>query len=274
MSCGIRRRHSGSRLAAGGRTPQCRHYLYAIETLENRLLLTTLTVTTLNDGGPGSLRTIVAQSHGGDVVQFAVTGTITLTFLDALQNHVPISIMHDLTIQGPGVGLLTIDTAQTDPGFLSGGPGMSGATFQDFTIRNQGFGNGGIKNVGGSGLSLTNMTFMGIPGGAIVNSAAGLISVQNCTFTGNGASNGGAIYSPGPLIVTGSTFSNNTSQARGGAIYSTGSLAVSGSAFSGNSSMLGGAIEYGGTNATVTGCTLSSNNAANGGGLHWAAPLA
>jgi hypothetical protein len=52
-----------------------------IESLEDRLLLTAFTVLNLNDQGSGSLRQAILNansSHGADVINFGVAGTITL----------------------------------------------------------------------------------------------------------------------------------------------------------------------------------------------------
>jgi len=43
--------------------------------------------------------------------------------------------------------------------------------------------------------------------------------IQGSSFTGNQASNGGAIYTEGNLTTEGSTFSNNTAALFGGAVY-------------------------------------------------------
>jgi hypothetical protein len=55
----------------------------------------TLTVVNLDDSGPGSLRQAIADATPGDTIDFAVTGTITLTSGELV-------ITNDLTISGPG----------------------------------------------------------------------------------------------------------------------------------------------------------------------------
>jgi hypothetical protein len=55
-------------------------------------------VTNLNDSGPGSLRALIAASASGDVIEFAVAGTITLT-----SGELPIG--RDLAIHGPAGGI-------------------------------------------------------------------------------------------------------------------------------------------------------------------------
>ncbi len=92
-----RRRRSGGRPGV-----RCLPQLVA---LEERTLLSVLTVTNANDSGDGSLRAEVAASQSGDTIVFSpkVYGkTITLTsgpIEDTGKN---------LTIQGPGAGLVTV----------------------------------------------------------------------------------------------------------------------------------------------------------------------
>lgn len=102
------------------------------------------------------------------------------------------------------------------------------------------------------------------------------VSISGVTITGGARkANGGAIYNSGTLIVTDSTFSNNTATTQGGAIFSarltaTATVTVTNSVFSGNSAITsvasggwGGAIFGTGTQITVNGCTFI-NNSANG----------
>jgi hypothetical protein len=91
----------------------------------------------------------------------------------------------------------------------------------------------------------------------------------------DGINGGGAIFSRGPLTVTGTTFSGNSSPAAtgtsGGAINSSGPLSVSLSTFAGNTAQEGGGIFNQSTTATatVTGTTFSGNTATifGGGGI-------
>ncbi|HEY0369187.1 MAG TPA: hypothetical protein VGC85_06295, partial [Chthoniobacterales bacterium] len=61
------------------------------------------TVTNTNDSGAGSLRQVIADATPGDTITFAasVTGAITLTTAELV-------IDKDLTISGPGAGVLTV----------------------------------------------------------------------------------------------------------------------------------------------------------------------
>src|SRR6187431_62257 len=87
---------------------QCRRLRF--EPLEDRRLLTTITVNTLVDENNGvgvggvSLREAVAAANTGDTINFSVTGTINLTNTGFGE----IQITKNLTIQGPGSNLLTI----------------------------------------------------------------------------------------------------------------------------------------------------------------------
>src|SRR5438132_12706436 len=61
----------------------------------------TLTVTTTNDSGAGSLRQAIQNAASDDTINFSVTGTIALT-----SGELPIT--NNLTIIGPGATILAI----------------------------------------------------------------------------------------------------------------------------------------------------------------------
>ena len=63
---------------------------------------TPLIVTNTNDSGPGSLRQALLDSDDGDVIGFAVTGTIGLTSGELL-------VTKNITISGPGAENLAVN---------------------------------------------------------------------------------------------------------------------------------------------------------------------
>src|ERR1700676_3056952 len=63
-------------------------------------LAATITVTNLNDSGPGSLRNAIASASSGEIINFSEMGTIIL--------HTPLYINTSLTISGPGASKLPI----------------------------------------------------------------------------------------------------------------------------------------------------------------------
>jgi predicted outer membrane repeat protein len=212
-----------------------------LETLEDRWLPSTLTVTSAADSGPNSLRAELAAANPGDVIDFAPSlggQTITLTSGE-------LAITKGLTIQGPGAGQLTVsgnntsrifEVNSTQPVVLSG-----------LTLSN---GNGGTSG-----------------GGCIYNHTT--LTVSGCTLSGNVAHAGGAIFNLRTLTVRGCTLSGNTTDTngRGGGIYNLGTLIVSISTLVGNRAADGGGgITNAGT-ATLTRCTLSNNSAGGSGGI-------
>ncbi len=101
-------------------------------------------------------------------------------------------------------------------------------------------------------------------GGAIYSD--GTLSVSIATFTGNGAYDGGAIYTESTEpTLTGDTFKENSASLDGGAVYNADATTVTGGTFTGNSAEYGGAIYNTGT-ATVNGATFSENTASEYGG--------
>jgi predicted outer membrane repeat protein len=230
----LRRRPHGVR-APGRRRP-------VLEVLEDRYLLSTLTVLNLNDSGAGSLRQAIANAAPGDTINFAISGQITLT-------SGPLFIEQDLTITGPGPNALTI----------------SGNNATEVL-------NVGDVNLSISGLTIANGVTSG-SGGAINMFAdpSTALSLTNCVFANDVSlgGNGGAIETrgDGPVNITDCSFLNNSAPGNGGAIDSPGIfLTVTDSTFFGNSAGNGGAISIGADSASITNCTFDSNSASGEAG--------
>jgi hypothetical protein len=236
-----------------------------LEYLEDRVVLSTLSVTNNLDSGKGSLRAEIAAAHSGDTIVFAPSldgQTITLTSGELL-------IRKNLTIAGPGAGKLTVsgdnasrvfEVAQKENVTLSGLTISNGAA--------QSSDGGGILN--GGTLTVTNSILSGnsaFQGGGILN--GGTLTVSNSTLSGNSAFDGGGISNNetyATLTVSGSILSGNTATSLdGGGIENYGMLTVSSSTLSANTALHGGGIWNIGT-ATVSGSTLSDNHAGTGGG--------
>lgn len=144
----------------------------------------TITVANLNDSGTGSLRQAITDSASGGVIEFGITGTITLT-------SGKLSIAKNLTIIGPTSGGVTIDgNAASEVIRIDSGT----VKLSNLTITN------GRNSAGGGIINIGNLT------------------VENSTISGNDASNGegGGILNIGTLTLRNTTISGNTSSAGGG----------------------------------------------------------
>jgi hypothetical protein len=175
----------------------------------------TLTVTSLADSGPGSLRAAIMAANAStglaDMIVFEVSGTITLA------SRLP-DIVDDVTIDGTGAQIVVSGNNAVQAIYVSAGKSL---TLNALTIAN-------------------GRCASPCSGGAILN--AGTLKVTHATFTGNSALMGGAIHNYGSLEVTGSLFSDNSARV-GGAIHNFDALTVSGTVFWGNSATVsGGAI--------------------------------
>ncbi len=104
-------------------------------------------------------------------------------------------------------------------------------------------------------------------GGAIRQYNGAVLTIADCSFSGNAASNyGGALMSEGPLTVLSSYFAENAA-GYGGAMYTgAGQHVIIGTTFFGNSGVGSGIINYGTT--TVIDSTFSGNLSAYGGGIY------
>jgi hypothetical protein len=259
-----RRRHGGAHQRATFRP--------RLEALEDRWLPSQigLTVTSLVDSGPGTLRAAILTADAGShsdqfTIGFAVTGTIDL------QSPLP-ALTNSIAIQGPGAGSLTVEEA-AGTSFL--GTIVVVAEGQTASLSGLTIANGtddAIFNTGA--LTISGCTFSGNSGvnGAIFNNS-GSMSVSGCTITGNSGVFGGGISNfGGPLTVSGCDLSGNTAEEGGGIFNFGGKLTVSGSTIAGNSAIAGGGIFNSGT-ATISASTLSGNTAVYGGGIYAAATV-
>jgi hypothetical protein len=229
-----------------------------LEALEDRWLPSTLTVTSTQDHGHGSLRREIAVAHSGDTIVFSPSlegKTITLTSgeLDLTKN---------LTIQGPGAGQLTISGNSANRVFEVA-PNTT-VTLSGLTI----------SNADGHASASSRAGWDGY-GGGILNQ--GTLTVSACTISHSYAFNqGGGIFSDGTLTVSGCTISGDEA-ADGGGIWSEGTATFVSSSISSNNASdtspgsyqpdgAGGGIFNGGT-LTLSGCTVSDNytNGAVGG---------
>jgi predicted outer membrane repeat protein len=258
-------------------------YRPRLEALEDRWLPSQigLTVTSLADSGPGTLRAAILAADAGSpsdkfTIGFAVTGTI------ALQSPLP-DLNNTIAIQGPGASSLTLERAA---GFSFASAIVTVDEFQAATLSgltiangNASFG-GGIFNAAYGALTVTGCTLSGNAasfGGGIYN--AGTLTVTDSCVSGNTAERGGGIFNVGPLTVDRSIVSGNTATGfdfggfhylgEGGGILNDGIMTVSDSTLCGNSADLGGGIFSDGTPTTVRNCVFTGNSATRGGGIYF-----
>ena len=249
------------------------------------MVAVTLTVTSTEDSGPGTLREAIANAGPGDIIDLDVVGDITLTSGE-------LAIGKELKIQGPGADELTLRANLTSRIFAitaGGSVAISGMTIANGA--NTAGDGGAIVNVGTLTLtdSIVSGSVAGLDGGGISNTGTltlvnttvidneatgegggiwntGDLTLTNSTIRSNGSSWGGGIASIGTMNMTYSTVSGNAAGGEGG-----GGIAVSGAAtlrnstVSGNFSGLGGSIQNFGR-LTLTNSTISGNTAVRQGG--------
>ena len=217
----------------------------------------TLTVTNTNDSGANSLRAQITAAVAGDTITFGptVTGTITLTSGE-------IDFGKNLTIMGPGAGVLAVDGGHTAMvagsrifGITGGTVAISGLTIQNGAAPND----GAPFSASGGGIALSG----------------GTLALTGCTLSGNASpnGNGGGVFNGGTLMLTDCTLTNNrapSANGYGGAVFnSTGTATLTGCVLAGNGAAGGGACENNaGATLTLTGCTLTGNTAQPGGGVY------
>jgi len=230
-------------------------YRPRFEILEDRWLPSTLTVTTANDQGLGSLRYAIALAAPGDTIDFAPTLAGQTIILTSGQ----LAIASDLTIVGLGASQLTISGNDTNAIFDILAPAT--VNISNLTVS--------------SGAAST--------GGGLFMQAGSSVTLTQCIFSNNLATNGsgGAISgvgsaNPGALTIDECTFVSNTATQSGGAIDLSGvNLTILSSTFVDNladglgdsgGGNGGGAIFLGAGLATILDCTFANNGAPFGSG--------
>ncbi len=234
---------------------------------------TALTVTTLDDSGPGSLREALSLIADGGTITFDPSlagGTINLT-------SGQLTISSGVTIDASAVAPLTISAGGASR-VLQVGAGVV-VDINDVVIRDgaaapQG---GGILNSGVLSLDRVVVTnnvqnaagpaSFDLGGGGIYNTDSSTLNLTDSTVSDNTSVNqpGGGIYGffNSTVNITNSTISGNVSGDVAGGLRMLSDATIVNSTFSGNTSTAwhGGGIFHTDGNLIVTNSTFAENNA-------------
>lgn len=287
------RRVAGRPLPPAGNTIVVNSTADVIDINDGRCTLREAMVSANTNISPGSAlagECVAGSSSGSDVIDLThISGTIR-------HDTVLPEISSNMTINGPGAGLLTVSGNHVSQNFsIKGGATVS--------INNLKISDGYSFNPAGEGiysevpLTLTNCvvsdnyTENGTGGGIY---SASSLTVINSTVSGNHAVHGGGILSVGPLTIINSTISNNSAQYNAAGLYvisspvtiidstisgnSAGNLAggiyintpttITNSTFSGNSSGIQGGGIFSEYPTALNNCTISNNRSGSGGGIY------
>jgi hypothetical protein len=243
-------------------------------------------VTTVADNGPGSLRQAVSDACPGSTIAFDTAGVFATPQTISLSGG-EILVNKDLTISGPGAGVVNVrnTAAQSGTSRVFNVPsgravGISGLTISGGNLGTGTGGGGGIFNAGNLSVNdsvITDNDAAGVGGGI---SNEGSLTLTNSTVSNNTAVSfgGGLVMSDGgTAVIRNSTFSTNTGSEGGGMVVqtltsNTATVTVINSTISGNTGTgsSGGLLNVasgGTTNLTLINSTVASNTSPLGSGI-------
>jgi hypothetical protein len=200
---------------------RCQTFRPGIERLEDRLAPATLTVTSAADSGAGTLRAELVAAAPGDTIVFDPT----LAGQNILLTNGEILLSKDVTIAGPGAGLLSVSGGGASRVFEV--PGGVTAAISGLTVwKGLATGSPGAFAEGGGILNHGTLTLSGDEvrdcqavnggnGGGIFSD--GLLFAVNCFIHDNQVTSldsafgkGAGLFTNGTAGLTGCTISNNT----------------------------------------------------------------
>jgi hypothetical protein len=173
----------------------------------------------------GTLRHALSNAVSNDVIYLSgvTPGETTISLTRSLGSYSD----KDVTIEGNGITITRADSWSA----INNTSQLMSITYNTVTIRCVHFKDGRATS-----------------GAAIINGDGGKLTLESCIFSGNNATEGGAIYNSGILNVKGCTFYNNSAFS-GGAIYNyfnnlsnTGALTFTGNLFYGNTASSSGPV--------------------------------
>jgi parallel beta-helix repeat protein/predicted outer membrane repeat protein len=181
---------------------------------------TVLTVTNNQDNlVPGSFPFLLATAVTGDTIVFNLNPVGDTIFLITS----PITITSDVTVIGPGSGLLAIDGVGVNRGLDVNSPNVSISGMTIMNCDQSANDGGGLLNFGG--LTLRDVVFhdnhSGGLGGAIAN--YGQMMIDECQFLHNASASGGGGFfcsTNGSAMIDSCFFADNSCLTYGGAIRS------------------------------------------------------
>jgi hypothetical protein len=228
---------------------------------------TSRTVANTDDDGPDSLRQAILDADPGDTIDFAIPGigphTIVLT-------SGQLTIDKDLTIQGPGAGVLTISGGSASRVFKVTGDAT--VTISGLTITGGSAGaldglGGGVYNRDGT-LTIVESVITGnnaVYGGGVANAVDNSLEIVESVISDNtSSSEGGGILNSGAMVVTRSVVENNHSDTHAsGILNAPGTLLIVDSVINGNtaSGSVGGIRNSPGGQLEIVNSTIKNNEA-------------